>query len=100
MESSKKMQDVRRQDGNNNGMDGIPKKKTERLDSSKERRKQNPRTRKLVTEAKSARELLMILALLSITPLDILDTKMKGKFVIKQTNSNLEHFDRESTKKS
>ena len=53
------------------------------------RRPQNPRTRKLVTEAKSARELLTILALLSIVSLDVYDTKMKGKFVTKLTNNNL-----------
>ena len=63
------------------------------------RRPQNPRTRKLVTEAKSARELLTILAMLSIVPLDVYDTKQKGKFVIKLTNNNLEHFDSESNKK-
>ena len=95
------MQGVRRQDGNNDGMDGVPKKGQDDWTQVRKeaRRKQNPCTRKLVTEAKSARELLMILALLSITPLDIYDTKMKGKFVIKLTNNNLEHFDRENTKK-
>ena len=35
------------------------------------RRTQNPRTRKLVTEAKSVRDLLTILVMLSIVPLDV-----------------------------
>ena len=63
------------------------------------RRTQNPRTRKLVTKANSARDLLTILAMLSIVPLDVYDTKMRGKFVIKLTNNNIDHFDSESNKK-
>ena len=63
------------------------------------RRTKNPRTRKLVTEEKNARDLLTILALLSVTPLDVYETKEKGKFVIKLTNNNLEYFDSESNRR-
>ena len=60
------------------------------------RRTRNPRTRKLVTEEKNARDLLTVLALLSVVPLDVYETKGKGKFVIKLANNNLDHFDSES----
>ena len=37
--------------------------------------------------------------MLSIVPFDVYDNKMKGKYVIKLTNNNLEHFDSDSNKK-
>ena len=101
MEKVKMLED-RRQDGKNkNGMDGAPGNGLDDWTQVRKqaRRNQNPRTRKLVTEAKSARDLLTILAMLSIVPLDIYDTKARGKFVIKLTNNNLDHFDSENTKK-
>ena len=65
----------------------------------KARRTRNPRTRKIVTELKTARELLTILAMLSIVPLDVYDTKVKGKFIIKLTHNNIEFFDSETTRR-
>ena len=43
--------------------------------------------------------MLTILAMLSIVPLDIYDTKMTDKFVIKLTNNSLDHFDSGSNKR-
>ena len=63
------------------------------------RRTRNPRSRKLVTEVNSARELLSILARLSIVPLDFYDTKSKGKYVLKLTRNNWNYFDNESTRR-
>ena len=65
------------------------------LEAVKKNKTTNPRTRKLVTEINTAKELLTILALLSIVPLDVYDTKVKGKYVIKLTNNNLDFFDSE-----
>ena len=63
------------------------------------RRTRNLRTRKIVTELNTARELLTILAMLSIVPSDVYDTKVKGKFVIKLTHNNLDFFDSETTRR-
>ena len=53
----------------------------------------------MVTEVNTPRELLTILALLSIVPLDIFDTRRKEQFAIKLANINLEVFDSETNRR-
>ena len=69
------------------------------LVKKKARRNRNPKTRKVVTECSSPRELLTILALISIVPLDIFPTKKNGNFVVKMTNNMLGTFDSEIYRK-
>ena len=52
-----------------------------------------------MTELNTARELLTILAMLSIVPSYVYDTKVKGKFVIKLTHNNLDFLDSETTRR-